>query len=524
MTRTRLAAGIAVLITTGAMPLQAQTFPTGNPVLERIWDEGMNRSQLYPLAQTLLDSIGPRLTGTPGMQSANEWLVHQYGAWGITARNERYGTWTGWRDGAAHIDLLEPRVRSLEGALLPWSPGTQGPAQGPVTIIPALASAAEFEAWLPEVQGRWVMVSYNQPTCRPDDNWRTFARPDSFERMQAERTAGRNGWNDRLAATGVSPTDLPARLEQAGALGVLTNNWAGGWGTEKYHIRARTQSTPTVNLSCEDYGLVYRLAENEQSPVVRVNAGASMGTDVPTFNTVAEIRGRERPNEYVILSAHLDSWGSGSGATDNGTGTVTMMEVMRILKTVYPNPRRTILVGHWGGEEQGLNGSRAFSEDHPRIVRNIHALFNQDNGTGRIQRVNLEGLTAAGEHFSRWFSQLPSELTGEIRFSNPGFPSPGSSDHAAFICHGAPAFMLGSLGWDYGTYTWHTNRDTFDKLVFDDLRENAVLIASLAYLAAEDRTLMPRDRRAVMPAGRTGQTMTWPACTPATRDAAHSHR
>jgi carboxypeptidase Q len=523
MMRTRFAVGLGVLLSLSATAVTAQTFPTANPVLERIWDEGMNRSRLYPLAQTLLDSIGPRLTGTPGQLNAHEWAVRQYAAWGIPARNEQYGTWTGWRDGATHIDLVQPRVRSLEGALLAWSPGTSGPAEGAVVTLPAIGSAAEFEAWLPEVRGKWVMVSFNQPTCRPDDNWRTFARPAAFERMQAERTAARTAWNERVGATGVDAAQLSLRLEQAGALGILTNHWAGGWGTEKYHLRARTEQVPTVNLSCEDYGLVFRLAENGQSPVLRVDAQARREAEVPTFNTIAEIRGRERPNEYVILSAHFDSWGSGSGATDNGTGTVTMMEAMRILKTVYPNPRRTILVGHWGGEEQGLNGSRAFSEDHPRVVQNIHALFNQDNGTGRIQRINLEGLTAAGAYFARWFGHLPTELTGEVQFSNPGMPSPGSSDHAAFVCHGAPAFFLLSHGWDYGTYTWHTNRDTFDKLVFDELRNNAVLIASLAYLASEDATRMPRDRRSVMPS-RQGQPMAWPACSPAARTAAQSGR
>jgi Zn-dependent M28 family amino/carboxypeptidase len=197
-----------------------------------------------------------------------------------------------------------------------------------------------------------------------------------------------------------------------------------------------------------------------------------------------------------------------------------MMEAMRILQAAHPNPRRTILAGHWNGEEQGLNGSRAFASDHPEIVEGLQALFNQDNGTGRVATISMQGLTGVAPFFARWFASIPSELTGDIDLVIPGNPGGGGSDYASFICAGAPAFGLSSLSWDYGTYTWHTNRDTFDKVVMDDLRNNATLTAMLAYLASQEPEKLPRERRRIAPDGRSGAPGQWPAC----RDGARSFR
>jgi Zn-dependent M28 family amino/carboxypeptidase len=308
-------------------------------------------------------------------------------------------------------------------------------------------------------------------------------------------------------------------LDEAGAAGVLTSTWTGGWGATRL-FGTSNERAPALGLSCEDYGLVYRLAENGQNPVLRVETEVRFLGDVPVSNTVGEISGTERPDEYVLLSAHLDTWDGASGATDNGTGTIIMMEAMRILKEVYPNPKRTIIAAHWNGEEQGLNGSRAFSEDHPEIVQNLQVLLNQDNGTGRVGSISMSGFTEAGRFFSKWMNQIPQEITEHIEMEDPGAPSTGGSDHASFQCHGAPAIRLGSDYWDYREYTWHTTRDTFDKISFDDVRSNAVLTAMLAYLAAEEPEQIPRDRISDEQASAEGgQQASWPDCRPATRSA-----
>ena len=208
----------------------------------------------------------------------------------------------------------------------------------------------------------------------------------------------------------------------------------------------------------------------------------------------ARSRASEKPNEIILFSAHFDSWDGSQGATDNGTGTITMMEAMRILKTAYPHPKRTIIVGHWPGEEQGLIGSHAFAYDHPEIVREIQAGFNQDNGTGRIQSTSGVGLPDGGAHMQAWLAKLPQEFQNQIKFTGVGAPATGGTDNASFDCYGAPVFGLGALGWDYGSYTHHTNRDSFDKIVFDDLKGNATIVAMLAYLASEDPTFITRER------------------------------
>jgi hypothetical protein len=488
----------------------AQNFPTDDPVIKSIWREAKDSSQLHVLAHELLDVIGPRLVGTPQMKKAHDWAVAKYTGWGIEAKNEQWGEWLGWERGVTHIDLLEPRVRTLEGTMLAWSPPSKkGGTTARLVILPDVADSLEFQRWLPNVKGKFVLVSAPNPSGRPDTNWVAFATRESLDSIRALRRRIAENWQQRIRKTGFRADTLHRVLENAGAVGIITNNWSQGWGVDKI-FATMAEKVPAVNLSLEDYNLLFRLVENGKNPLVRIVAESKFLGPVPTFNTIGMIRGVEKPDEYVILSAHFDSWDAASGATDNGTGSILMMETMRILKKYYPKPKRTILVGHWGSEEQGLNGSRAFVKDHPEIVEKVQALFNQDNGTGRIQNISAQGLMSAGEFLARWLSRIPSEVTSEIRLSLPGLPQGGGSDNASFVAAGAPGFSLGALNWEYGTYTWHTNRDTYDKLVFDDLKHNVVLTACLAYLASEDPQFLPRERR-VMPTNRqTGQQQPWP--------------
>lgn len=488
----------------------AQTFPTDDPVIRDMWEEGMGeRSQVADLAQALMDSIGPRLMGSPAYSRSADWLAANYGEWGIEVEHQEYGTWIGWDRGVTHVDLLEPRVRTLEGTMLAWSPGTRGPVDGEVVALPAFEGARDLEAWLPQAEGRFVAISFAEPTCREDRSWQDHATEASFRRMTEARDAARASWSagfEVLARAGGA-----ARLEEAGALGVLTGRWSQGWGVDKI-FSSPTSEIPSVHLSCEDYSLVHRLASRGQSPRIRLDAQAEFLGEVPAFNVVARIPGAELPNEYVVLSAHLDSWDGASGATDNGTGTIMMHEAMRILKAAYPRPRRTILAGHWGGEEQGLIGSTAFVADHPEVADGLQAAFNQDNGTWRIDYVRMQGFLGAGPHFARWMEAIPPEIAGHVELDVPGVPERGGSDHMSFICKGAPGFRLQSNYPDYRRYTWHTNRDTFDKIVFDDLRNNATLAAMLAYAASEDPERVRVVPRELPPDPRTGRPGTWPEC------------
>ena len=339
-----------------AQPAAAQGLAVPDPVLEGIWAEAMDNSHFEEMAQALLDSIGPRLTGSPQMERAQEWAVSMLSGWGVEARTEQYGTWEGWDRGVSHVDLVSPRVRSLEGRILAWSPGTGGePVEGGVAVLPEMRSPADWQAFLGTVSGKWVMFSAPEPTCRADEQWREFAQDGSFEAMDEARSAASRAWNQNLAATGSSDgrrRDLHAQIEEAGALGIVTSLWPGSYGTTRV-FNAYNRETPTFELGCEDYGLVYRLAANGQEPMLRLAAEAENRGEVPVANVIGAIRGTELPDEYVMLSAHFDSWEGGSGATDNASGSLLMLETMRILSAVYPNPKRTILIGSGTARSRG---------------------------------------------------------------------------------------------------------------------------------------------------------------------------
>lgn len=488
-----------------------------DPIVSAIVKEANENSHLEKLAHELFDGIGPRLVGTPQMQQSHDWAVAKYAAWGIAARNEKWGEWRGWERGVSHIDMISPRVKSLEGMQLAWSPSTNGKAViGELVIIPDLADSVAFQKWLPAVKGKFVMISMNQPTGRPDYNWEEFGTKESVEKMKTARTAQTTAWTERINRTGRTTRTLPALLEQGGALGIVMCNWSRGFGVNKI-FSANTKKIPTIDIALEDYGLLYRLTESGGKPKISVRTDSKELGLVPAYNTLAEIKGSEKPDEYVMLSAHFDSWDGGTGATDNGTGTLTMMEALRILKKVYPNPKRTILVGHWGSEEQGLNGSRAFVEDHPAIVENLQVLFNQDNGTGRITNISGQGFANAYEFIQRWLSKVPDGIRTQVETRFPGTPGGGGSDFASFVAVGAPGFSLSSLGWSYGNYTWHTNRDTYDKVVFDDVRNNAILAAILVYQACEDPNRTSRDKSVLPIDVKTGERTKWPEQRKATR-------
>ena len=572
--RSSVAGAIALL---SAAPVSAQSDQT----LQRIWRLGMDSSHVQRLSQTFLDSIGPRLTGSPGMRSASDWVIGQYKSWGIEAKREPYGTWRGWRRGVSHIDLVAPRVRSLEGTMLAWSPGTNGkPVRAEAIVLPKFTDSTEFVKWLPKARGKIVLLSPAWPTCRPSEDWVRWSTPESKARMDTVIALTQREWSVMTDAAGkpdsaklyrgtgyalaLGTGTLGMRLEKAGVAGMISSRnklsgfvnpfvpgggaggqfggggrgttggasargggpaasilaarasaaqpqGAGGWGVIEI-FETHNKVAPAVTLTCEDYSLVYRLAENRQKPIVALDLDATLLGEQPAFNTIGMIKGTEKPDEYVMLSAHFDSWDGSSGATDNGTGTMMAMEAMRILKVAYPRPRRTILVGHWSSEEQGLNGSTAFTEDHPEVMKGLQALFNQDNGTGRVQSLSSSGLTDIGGHLASWYSKLPSFYTDSSSanvvswsFNDVPTGSPGGTDGAVFACFGTPSFGMGAVGWNYGTYTWHTNRDTYDKIVFDDLKHNATLAAMLAYLASEDPEFIKRER----------SPGTWPANWPA---------
>ncbi|WP_273565328.1 M20/M25/M40 family metallo-hydrolase [Maribacter halichondriae] len=479
-------------------------------IVAAIQKEANENSQLEQLAHELMDVVGPRLVGTPQMKAANDWAVETYKKWGIEAKNEEWGKWRGWQRGITHIDMIEPRVVTLSGMQLAWSPGTSPKGiTANLIALPTVSDSLAFVKWLPNVKGKFVMVSMEQPTGRPDYNWEEFATEESFEKMKKDIQVKEDAWRQNFRNMGYTSRNINEALEKAGAIGIVQSRWSNGFGANKI-FSAGTKKIPAVDISLEDYGMLYRLLEHGKNPKIKVVAESKELGTVSTFNTIATIPGKELPNEYIILSAHFDSWDGATGATDNGTGTITMLEAARILKKVYPNPKRTIIVGHWGSEEQGLNGSRAFVEDHPDIVEGLQALFNQDNGTGRVVNISGQGFLHAYDYVGKWLEAVPKDITQHIETNFPGNPGGGGSDYASFVAAGAPGFSLSSLSWSYWNYTWHTNLDTYDKIVFDDVRNNAILTAILAYMASEDPNKTSREKAVLGINPRTGEQRTWP--------------
>jgi carboxypeptidase Q len=417
--------------------------------------------------------------------------------------------------GPVSMALLTPHVQTLEVSLLAWSPGTTNqPVEGDAVVLPLLADSTEAQRWIGTVRGKFVLVSPPETMCRAPQELERYARPATVTRINEQRQAVLRDYQARMRAFG-NRASLDRRLQDAGAAAVVASLWSGGWGVNKI-FGSGTDRIPSVDLSCEHYGMVWRLASNNQGPRLRLIADAEARADQPMFNVIAELRGRQLPNEYVLLSAHLDSWHGANGATDNGTGTIMMLEAMRILSKAYPNPRRTILVGHWGGEEQGTIGSRRFGEMHPDIIEGMQVVFNQDNGTWRAELIEGQGFLGAGANLARWLSFVPVEISSNLKLDVPGAQENAGSDHTSFICRGVPAFRFQSNYTEYRQYTWHTNRDTYDKVVFDDLKNNAVLAAMMVYQASEDPTRVPRDKT-ILPPAANGQPRNWPSCPPQAR-------
>ncbi len=543
--RSLIRAGVAVAFVATALPLAAQGRGGGGPAIQkapgamapaidsapeyvrrnaptdagilRIWEEGMQRSQVPKIAQTLLDSIGPRLTGSPNMDRAQDWAVSLIQSWGADAKKEQYGTWNKWKRGVAYASLTAPRVKTLDATMLSWSGNTAGQfVEGGVVILEPYESAEEFRAWLPTVKGKVILSGGPRLSCRSALQMGQFGMESTLEAMNLEQnqlTATYRGLTQRV------PTFFED-VKAAGALAVFESNWSAYPGIQKIFGSPRNNPLPTFDIGCEDYGMLFRLAQNKQGPVVKLMAESESMGEQPVFNVVGTIKGSTKPDEYVLLSAHYDSWEGHSGATDNGTGSVTMLEAFRILKTVYPQPKRTIILGLWSGEEQGLNGSGAFSADHPEVIEGLQFLFNQDNGTGRVVSTGPNILPENGPRLAQYMSAMPNELTKWVRLSGPGGIG-GGTDHVSFACRGAPAINLSALSWDYSNTTWHTQRDSYDKLVIDDVKNNATLTAMLAYMASEDPE---RSSRTLMTAQGSGAPMAAPTCRPATRTSQGNRR
>jgi hypothetical protein len=466
-------------------------------VIRAIREEGFERSQIEALAGHLTDVIGPRLTGSPGMRRANRWTAETFRAWGLeNVVIEPWGEFgRGWRNVSFRGRLLEPYLQILSAWPVAWTGSTNGPARGPAVVI-EVDSAADLERYRGKLKGAFVLATA-PPTIEPEWGPRALrlsteellAPPEPREmdpeqrRRMIERFRRRRALRDTvsefLADEGVAAILSPSSR----TYGILRvgGNSAGRDPTKPIPI-------PELVLTHEGYGQIYRNVKRGVPVTLEVDVkNEFFEDDLKAYNTLAEIPGADLADEYVMIGAHLDSWHAGTGATDNGAGTIVTMEAIRILKALGLKPRRTIRIALWSGEEQGLLGSRAWLEKHKDLWPKISAYLNVDHGTGRIRGIRNQGNEAAVPIFEAIFWALKDLGVVAVRRG-----SMGGSDHLSFDRVGIPGFAFVQDPIEYSSRTHHTYADRYERLVIDDLKQAAVVVAVTAYHLAMRDEMMPR--------------------------------
>jgi carboxypeptidase Q len=470
-------------------------------ILARIRTEGLEHSQVSPVFDMLTVNIGPRLTASPAHKRAAEWARDRLASYGLdNARLEPWKFGRGWTLEKLTIELVEPRYLPLLGYADGWSASTSGDLVGAPAFIGGKTAPDELTALAPQLKGAIVMTQpiltnfVRKDRPQPSD-------PDYVPMSAAYATSAGRGRGP--APVGETPQQrnqrVAAAMKAAGAAVILKPS-TGEHGT--VFVTGRDEgpgAVPSVTLSAEHYNMIARYLQQNIPVKLRVNVQTKFydADGGNAYNVVAELPGADPvlKDEVVMIGGHLDSWHTGVGATDNADGSTTVMEAMRILKTVGARPRRTIRVALWGGEEQGLLGSKAWvtqhlaGPGHAAAREKFDVYYNIDNGTGKIYGWFLQNQEEVRPIFDSWLEPLKS--LGARR--NVGEPV-GSTDHLSFTDAGVPGF---NPIQDYGNYdirTHHTNMDTDERLDVNDIRQAAIVMATFAYQSAMTDRKLPRPK------------------------------
>lgn len=459
--------------------MAGQEQPATDPVQEtdrKILAEVKDNSELMANLEYLSDMIGPRLTGTEKMNQASRWTLEMFKKYGLA--NAHLESWTiarAWYRGTARARILAPAEHPLTVASMGWSPSTAGAVRGPVVYI----KAKRVED-LPEYKGklRGAIVITSEPAQLPPP----YELPRSP--LLTPPAAPPFGPSNQQFARA-----LGEFLKAEGALAVLRDSGKehgllnmGGIGGRNYDIGV----LPTAMVTSEGYRMIWRLLQRGPVEIEIELSNSFSEKPVEVYNTAAEIPGSEKPDEIVILGAHLDSWDLGTGTTDNGTGSMVILEAARALRKLDLKPKRTIRFILFSGEEQGLNGSRAYVEAHRAELPKVSGVLIHDTGTGRVLSIAMMGNYQDREVIDRVMAPLR-----DVGFLEPSLRRSGGSDHVSFDEAGVPAFFGIQDPAEYRK-THHSQSDTFDKAWKDDLIEGAQVVAAWAYNVAQLPELLPR--------------------------------
>jgi carboxypeptidase Q len=481
----RLFPGFMLLIT--ATPIAAQS-GVDTAGAGRLIDQALNRSEVMANLQHLSDVIGPRLSGSAAMRRANEWTAGRFQAYGLSARLEPYSFGVSWERGPVSVHLVAPFSREVTAHSWAWTDGTGGKTLSGPVVLTDLSTPESLAVYRGKVKGAWVLPRAPYPIWNPDGP--PMTAQDSL-RLKEQIKFRNSPFADTSAAAVTGrrqfQLDLPYILNSAGALGTLVD------GSKEFGLMTMSGSPtrlaplPNLVISHEDYALLARLLAAGVTPRLEGKVENRMGqTPVQQWNTVAELRGSERPGQAVILGAHLDSWDLGTGVTDNGTGSMVVLEAARVLAQSGLKPKRTIRFILFSGEEQGLLGSRAYADAHAAQADSIQAVLVLDNGTGAISGQALQGRKELEGLWKQLLAPVASLGADSVRDANKS-----GTDHLSFLPYGVPGFNFDQLQRGYN-HTHHSQVDTYDHAVPGDLKQAAAVMAVTAYELANLPELLPR--------------------------------
>ena len=475
----------------------------------KIKAEGFSNSQVMDTMSYLTDVYGPRLTNSPNIKEAAQWTMNKLKEWGVTnVHLEPWGPFgRGWSNERFYAEMTAPRPFELIAYPKAWTPGLgSAPVTADCVLVPIASeddltkAETEFKG---QLKGKFVLTSTAQeikPHFDPDAHRYTDEdlekeaeqeipgprQPDRFARFRAMREL-QDKEQKWLMAEGVaawietSPHDDGTVIVQS-----------GGPRDPK-----EPPSLPRIALASEHYGRIYRLLQKKIPVTLQIDdENKFYDDDLNSFNIIGEIPGTERADEIVMIGAHFDSWHPGTGATDNGAGSGVMLEAMRILKASGLKMRRTVRIGLWTGEEEGLLGSRAYVKEHfgdPATMQlkpedaKLDAYYNVDNGTGKIRGVYLQGNEAVAPIFDEWMKPFNNVGMTTLTIRNTG-----GTDHLSFDAVGLPGFQFIQDPMDYDTRTHHTNMDLYERIQEPDMKQMAVIVASFVYLTANRDDMIPR--------------------------------
>jgi carboxypeptidase Q len=493
--------------------------------ITRIRYEGFHNSQVMQLASGLMDSIGERLTGSPNMKRANEWTRDQLAAMGLSnAHLEAWGPFgRGWANQYINVRMTSPDIVPLIAYAKAWTPGTNGVVTGKCIRV-NIEDKKDFDKYRGKLAGMVVIFGPDaevKPIIEPPYKRLTdedLSKVGEYE-IPGERPPFRMS---EIMRRRQFQKDLNQFLADEKVLAVIDHSRGTAGGGTVFvqsggsYKAGETTTVPQLTMASEHWSRIARLLEQKKDVSLELNVSNQFYDDDPMqYDTIAEIAGTDKKDEVVMLGAHLDSWHAGTGATDNGAGTVVMMEAVRILKALDIKPRRTIRIGLWSGEEEGLLGSQGYVEQHfgsrppmddpnmkgmPTLLRRdagpvttkpeqakISAYFNVDNGSGKIRGVYLQENEAVAPIFEAWMRPFKDLGMTTLTMRNTG-----GTDHLSFDAVGIPGFQFIQDPIEYETRTHHSNMDVYDRLQPEDLKQISVIVASFVYDAAMRDQMLPR--------------------------------